>query len=101
MQEVNYVKHLNNVYIQFYDDDRLKSNHISLYLALFMLWNQNRFSRHFFINRGEVMRLSKIGSKNTYHKCLKELDKWKYIEYLPSKDPFKGAQMCLFDFSTI
>jgi len=34
------------------------------------------------------MNLSKIGSKNTYHKCIKELHTAKYIYYQPSPSKF-------------
>ena len=95
MAETNYIKHLNNVYVKFAEDENLNTSHISLYLALFQFWNMNRFTNPFYINRNEVMKVSKIGSKNTYHKCLRELDKWKYIEYLPSNNPFKSSQINL------
>ena len=71
MQEINYIKHLNAVFNQFSKDNRLNPTHISLYIALFQLWNLNRFLEEFFINRDEVMQLSKIGSKSTYHRCIK------------------------------
>lgn len=34
------------------------------------------------------MKLSKIGSKNTYHKCIRELHEAKYIYYQPSPSRF-------------
>src|SRR5690606_25104047 len=43
MEEVNYVKHLNGVFRQFARDSRLNPTHISLYMALFQLWNINYF----------------------------------------------------------
>jgi hypothetical protein len=100
MQKVNYIKHLKGVFIQFSKDNRLNPTHISLYVALFQIWNSNRFLEEFYINREEVMSFSKIGSKSTYHKCIKELNHWKYIIYYPSHNPFKGSKIKMFDFGT-
>ncbi len=100
MQKVNYIKHLKGVFIQFSKGNRLNPTHISLYVALFQIWNSNRFLEEFYINREEVMSFSKIGSKSTYHKCIKELNHWQYIIYYPSHNPFKGSKIKMFDFGT-
>jgi len=100
MEDVNYIKHLNNVFIQFSKDSRLNPTHISLYVALFQLWNNSFFKVEFYINREEVMDYSKIGSKSTYHRCIKELSHWKYLLYTPSHNPFKGSRIKMFDFGT-
>ncbi|MFC4218962.1 hypothetical protein [Flagellimonas marina] len=100
MEEVNYIKHLNGVFEQFSKDSRLNPTHISLYVALFQFWNTNYFKQEFFINRDEVMQYAKIGSKSTYHRCIKELHHWHYIIYTPSHNPFKGSRIKMFDFGT-
>lgn len=100
MEETNYIKHLNGVFEQFSKDNRLNPTHISLYIALFQLWNSNFFREEFYINREEVMQYAKIGSKSTYHRCIKELSHWKYILYTPSHNPFKGSKIKMFDFGT-
>ena len=100
MEHINYIKHLNAVFVQFSKDNRLNPTHISLYVALFQLWNMNFFKDEFYINREEVMTYSKIGSKSTYHRCIKELSYWKYILYIPSHNPFKGSSIKMFDFGT-
>lgn len=100
METINYIKHLNGVFEQFSRDSRLNPTHISLYVALFQLWNNNFFKEEFYINREEVMDFSKIGSKSTYHRCIKELNHWKYLLYTPSHNPFKGSRIKMFDFGT-
>ena len=100
MQNVNYIKHLKGVFFQFSKDNRLNPTHISLYITLFQIWNSNRFLEEFYINREEVMRFSKIGSKSTYHKCIKELSHWQYIIYYPSHNPYKGSKIKMFKFGT-
>nr|WP_103864825.1 hypothetical protein [Aquimarina sp. I32.4] len=97
---MNYIKHLNGVFQQFAKDSRLNPTHISLYMALFQYWNINRFPKVFFINREEVMKMSKIGSKATYHRCLKDLSNWKYIHYMPSHNPYKGSKIKMLIFDT-
>lgn len=97
---MNYIKHLNAVFQQFSMDSRLNPTHISLYMALFQYWNINRFPVEFYINREEIMKMSKIGSKATYHRCLKNLHRWKYIRYLPSHNPYKGSKIKMPKFDT-
>lgn len=95
---VNYIRHLSGVLEQFSLDKRLSPSHISLYLALFQFWNLNRFQNPISITRNEVMEISKIGSANTYTRCLKELDVFGYIKYSPSFSPLKGSLVHLYNF---
>lgn len=100
MEDINYIKHLNGVFVQFSKDSRLNPTHISLYVALFQIWNDYHFTESFYINRSEVMELSKVGSKTTYHRCIKELSHWKYLLYTPSHNPFRGSRIKMFNFGT-
>jgi hypothetical protein len=97
---MNYITHLTAVIDEFTRDDELNPSDISLYLALFYLWNINRFKNPLSVNRSEVMSVSKIGSKSTYHKCLKKLHEKKYIAYHPSHNPMKGSLIDLTIFGT-
>ena len=97
---MNYIKQLTSVIIRFTDDDRLNTAHVSLYLALFQLWNLNRFRNPISLNRMDVMKISKIGSRTTFHRCMKELDSWGYIHYAPSHNPLKGSRVKMFIFET-
>lgn len=97
---MNYIKHLNGVFQKFYEDSCLNPTHISLYMALFQVWNLNRFPKVFYINRQEIMKLAKVGSKATYHRCLRQLDDWKYLHYIPSHNPYKGSQVKMLKFGT-
>tara|TARA_R110002050_G_scaffold71771_4_gene154365 strand:- start:10046 stop:10693 length:648 start_codon:yes stop_codon:yes gene_type:complete len=97
---MNYIKHLNAVFQKIYADKRLNTTHVSLYMALFQFWNINRFPEEFYIDRQEIMQLSKIGSTATYHGCLKQMNTWKYLKYMPSHNPYKGSKIKLFNFGT-
>jgi len=71
-------------------------------MAIFQLWNQNRFQNPISISRDELMRISKIASTATYHKCMKDLTEREYVIYKPSFNPFKGSilEVCNLDFYT-
>jgi hypothetical protein len=69
-------------------------------MALFQQWNMNMFKSPISISRSCTMPMSKIGSQNTYHKCLKDLNCWGYISYVPSRNPIKGSLVYLFSFDT-
>lgn len=97
---MNYIKQLNAAFQLIVEDSRLNPTHVSLYMALFQLWNITRFAKVFYVNRQEVMQLSKIGSKSTYHRCLTDLTNWKYIEYLPSHNMYKGSEVRMTIFGT-
>ena len=44
------------------------------------------------------MEQSKIGSANTYTKCIKELNDWGYIKYLPSTSKYKASKVHMYRF---
>jgi hypothetical protein len=96
---MNYIKHLTGFFDHIMIDRNLNPTHISLYIALFQFWNINRFKNPICITRDEVMRICKISSKATYHKCMRDLNDKGYINYEPSYNPFKGSMVILFDFS--
>lgn len=95
---MNYIKHLSGFFNKVSADDRLNPTHISLYVSLFQFWNACRFHNPISISRNEVMKVSKICSKATYHKCIRELNDYGYLSYQPSYNPFKGSLVYLFDF---
>lgn len=95
---MNFVKHL----IEWMDyitmDERLTPHHVSLYLALFQSWNLDHFRNPVSISRQQIMQVSKIGSVNTYSKCMKELDAWGYFRYEPSYNPLRGSKVYMYRF---
>ncbi len=97
---MNYIKHLSGFFEKVGNDNRLNPTHISLYVSLFQFWNACRFNNPISISRNEVMKVSKICSKATYHKCIRELNEYGYLRYMPSYNPFKGSLVYLFDFRT-
>jgi hypothetical protein len=95
----NYQKHLTLFFDRTIPDQKLYPTHISLYLTLFHLWQLNRFQNPLSITREELMHGSKIASKATYHKCIRELNEKGFLKYEPSFNPYKGSTVHLIDFS--
>ena len=96
---MNYIKHLTGFFIRIASEETIYPTHISLYIALFQSWNINRFKNPITISREEMMKASRIASKATYHKCIKELQSMGFIEYLPSYNPYSGSEVILHDLS--
>ncbi len=97
---MNYIRHLNGFFIRLAGDQRMTPYHISLYLALFQHWNAVRFGEQFVISRSEMMQLSRIGSANTYARCMKELSDWGYIIYTASSNLHLGSRVSCVQFDT-
>lgn len=93
MGKVNYITHLNTVLETFYNDERIKQGHITLYIAFFHLWNRKFFAKTLTINREIIMERAKIKSKTTYHNHLHDLHKWEYLTYYPSYHPMIGSKI--------
>ena len=98
---MNYLRHLNGFFERLTVDKRLSSYHISLYLALFRQWNACRFSERFAISRAEMMDLARIGSANTYARCMKELTDWGYIRYKASSNLHRGSEVSCIRLDTM
>lgn len=97
---MNYIRHLNGFFARLAEDKRMSSYHISLYFALFQQWNEQRFAEQFIISRGEMMELSRLGSLNTYARCMKELTEWGYIRYNPSSNLHAGSRVTCIRYDT-
>lgn len=90
---MNYIRHLNTFFERIATDNRIHPTHISLYMALFQFWNFNRFQNPISVSRSELMGVSKINAKATYHKVMKELHEFGYVIYRPSYNPFRGSEV--------
>ncbi|MCW4451164.1 transcriptional regulator [Kaistella sp. BT6-1-3] len=98
---MNCMQYLNSFFSQILNNDRLSPTHISMYMSLFQLWTINRFENQFRIVREEVMKVSKIKSVATYHKCLTDLHNLGYIIYEPSFNPYIGSLVTIVETSSI
>jgi len=96
-QEVNYIAHHKNVFIHLMNDE-FSCVDVSVYNALFLIWNRSDFDTDLSINRNDVMKIAKVGSANTYTKSLKKLHDKKFIIYKPSNNPLIGSKVTVIRF---
>jgi len=80
------------------DDPRIGASHISLYMALYQHWISNQCINPISIRRNEIMKTAKISGIATYHKRIKELNEYGYIQYLPSYRPKSNTKVYLSCF---
>lgn len=82
------------------DDPRVNSRHVSLYVSLFQFWINKDEENPLELFSKEVMRLCKISASSTYHKTIRELHEFGYINYDPSFNHNKRSQICLTKIET-
>jgi len=97
---MNYIRHMSGFFARLSQEQLMTPFHVSLYMALFQLWNLNRFRNPFTISRDETMQLSRIGSANTYARCMKQLQEWGYIRYVSTANFYFGSHVTCISFDT-
>ncbi|MCL1974370.1 MAG: hypothetical protein FWG54_06105 [Bacteroidetes bacterium] len=97
---MNLIRHLGAFIRQVAQDDRLYPSHISLYMAIFVQWEDEQAGeqRPISVTRQQLMTTGKIHSKATYHKCIRELHDFGYIDYRPS---YTRSHITLLDTCSI
>lgn len=93
-------KNIIDFFERFIRDDQMYPSHISLYVALFQLWSNNRFQNPFRICRKDAMQLSKIRSFATYHKCINEIHNAGFITYAPNFNSYQGSLVQINDIGS-
>ncbi|OOG18175.1 hypothetical protein BWD42_12980 [Sphingobacterium sp. CZ-UAM] len=73
-------------------DNRLLPSHIGLVMALFYYQGKNDPLDFFHSSRRKLMHFSRIRSIATYHRCLSELVRYGYLEYIPSWHPTRASR---------
>jgi hypothetical protein len=89
---VNYVTHTRIAFARLSVEPTATAQHISLYVALFQQWNNAHFPASLMLMRDELMTSAHIGNCSTYVKCLRDLDAWGFLTYLPSQSPHKASR---------
>lgn len=79
-----------------HEDKGINPTHISLYLFLVNQANRNNWVEWFKCPYDLGMAGSKIGSRNTYYKCLSDLRDWGLIEYEKGVNYFKAPIIKLY-----
>ena len=89
------IKELTKFYSAILKDPRIGTAHISVYMALFQVYNLNRFENPLKISRSSLMASAKINGLATYHRCIKDLAAYGYIQYTPSYTPSICSQVVI------
>src|SRR5258708_9210931 len=66
-------------------DVRLRPIHIALSTALCHAWITSQFQQPYSVSRSQLMQACRIHSKATYHRTLRELQAFGYVDYHPVK----------------
>lgn len=75
------------------NDPRIGPVHIALFCAIANIWSARDIAEtHIRVFGAELMRRSKICGVATYHKVVRELHEYGYIEYLPSYNRNKASR---------
>ena len=89
------ITELKSAFITLSRDERVKVKHISIYMALLYLWVQNNSTNPINVTRKDIMKLAHVRSRATYHKGIKQLQEFGYIQYVPSYNHYTGSQISL------
>ena len=82
-------------YRMMVSDDRLRPQHICLYFAILSIATGDVKGDTVVVTRRALMEISRLSSKATYHRCMRELETYGYIQYYPSYNPFLGSRVVL------
>ena len=77
------------------NDQRIGVSHISLYCALLQFGMEQQAEAPVLIRSDEVMKTAKISGLGTYHGCIRDLNDYGYIRYLPSYNYRKKSKVYL------
>ncbi|MBI9061834.1 MAG: hypothetical protein JEZ14_07580 [Marinilabiliaceae bacterium] len=92
---MNYIHHQLAAFEKMDKIPELKPHHISLYIALFRLWNWAQFENPIIIHRQEVMKMARIKSPTTFSNAIKDLNHHGFVKYKPSTDPDVNSKVYL------
>lgn len=84
-----------NFFSAIQEDNRISPVHISLFMAIVQHWNNNNCISPFCVFSKDLMQLAKISGVATYHRSIKELHEYGYIQYQPSYNHFIGSSISL------
>ena len=101
INQVNYIRHLENFLSIVNTVDFIHFGHVALYVSLFRIWNINYFTNPFCPSRSEIMTHAGIRSKDAFYRNLKELNEFELIRYYPSKSRYEHSYYCMSTFENL
>jgi hypothetical protein len=91
------LKPLSDFFSAIKNDPRISITHIGVYSALLQYWTEHQYKNPVQAFSYEIMRIAKLSSAITYHKCVKELSEYGYIKYEPSFNRKRGSRIYLIE----
>jgi hypothetical protein len=77
------------------EDPRIGPTHISLFVAILQYRNDHGFTNPVCVFGKDLMLLAKISAAGTYHRSIRDLHEYGYIQYIPSYNHFLGSLIYL------
>ena len=84
---------LSDFFLAIENDYRISTTHIGIYAALLQYWKEQKYVNPITVFSYEVMTKSKISASTTYHKCIRDLNAYGYIRYVPSYKRNHGSKV--------
>jgi hypothetical protein len=72
-------------------NSKILTSHVSLFIAIIHF--KEKDNDFFKVTRKKLMKISKINSTATYHKCISDLVSQRFIIYEPSFNPILGSRI--------
>lgn len=87
------LKPLSDFFAAIEQDGRISITHIGIYAALLEYRAKMGNSNPIVAFSYDIMKIAKISSAMTYHKCVKDLNAYGYIRYEPSFNKNRGSKI--------
>lgn len=88
---------LSNFFEAISQDGRISITHIGIYAALLQYRLINGFTNPIQVFSRQIMQLAKISAPITYHRCIRELNDYGYIRYVPSFNRREASRIYFLD----
>ena len=98
MQEPKEIlKPLSDFFSAIEKDPRISITHIGIYAALLQYRKEKGLVNPIVAFSHQIMRIAKISSPATYHKCVRDLSHFGYLRYEPSFHKNRGSRIYFMD----
>lgn len=96
------VQLLSNFFASISDDARVTAYHISVYAALLFYWQAHGGGeKAFSLFSRDLLPFAKLSRPGTYHRIMKDLADFGYIQYVPSHSPVLGSLVQLIKMDVL
>lgn len=84
---------LTTFFLAIEKDFRISTTHIAIFAALVQFRIDKGFINPIQAYSIEIQSIAKIASPKTYHKCMRELDAYGYVIYVPTKNKNRRSKV--------